>query len=338
MTEAAAGLSSVEKRYGKTVVLRIEDLALERGGIHIITGPNGAGKTTLLRLLVGLETAEVGTISVLGRRREGLSPEDRLELARRLGFCPQAPYLFSSTVRANVEYPLAARGVPRGERTTLACKAMEQLGVEHLAERDARVLSTGEAKRVALARAIVAKPELLLLDEPLASIDTDGAELVERLLPQLASDGVTVVAATHVVEQAYRLSARVVRLERGQIAPAAENLLEGSLVDSADGSGASFRTDAGPVLEVVTDRRGRARVSIDPTDIVVSTHPLDSSALNSLPGKVTSVRRAGASVLLTADVGFPLVAKVTAESCRKLGLTVGVEVVLTFKASAVVVY
>ena len=94
---------------------------------------------------------------------------------------------------------------------------------------------------------------------------------------------------------------------------------------------------AGPTIAVVTDRRGRARVSIDPTDIVVSTHPLESSALNSLPGKVTSVRRAGASVLLTADVGFPLVARVTVESCAKLGLTVGAGVVLTFKASAVVV-
>jgi molybdopterin-binding protein len=177
----------------------------------------------------------------------------------------------------------------------------------------------------------------LLLDEPLANVDAEGAPVVEKVILDLASAGATVIVATHMLEQAYHLSANVVRLEAGRVAPpAVENLLEGELVEAE--SGAPRVLEGGPTIDVATEKRGRARASVDPGDIVLSGRELDSSARNSLRGRVTALRERGGVVMVTADAGTAITASVTPASCRRLGLTVGSEVVLTFKATAVRVF
>ncbi|MHC5054673.1 MAG: ABC transporter ATP-binding protein [Planctomycetota bacterium] len=337
MSDAAIKIEGLVRRRGAGWSLEVEALEFPRGGIHVLVGPNGAGKTTLLRILAFLDPPDGGTMEVLGSDARRLDARAGGALRRRIAFATQRPYLFDSTVLGNVEYPLAARGAPRSERGTRARAAMERLGIAPLAERRARTLSAGEAGRVALARAIVPGPEILLLDEPLANLDPEAAPLVERLLMELAASGVTVVAATHVLEQAYRLSADVVRLEAGRLAPpAVENLLEGEVVDS--GAGAEFVLAGGVRVSVVTNRRGRVRAAIAPGDIVLSPGRLDSSARNSLEGRVSVLRERGGAVLVTADAGAPLTASVTHESCARLGLTVGSRVVMTFKATAVEVF
>jgi tungstate transport system ATP-binding protein len=329
-------------------VLDIPRLDLGPGRIHVLVGPNGAGKTTLLRIVNGLERAEAGSVSVLGTALPAPTRAERIRLQRRMAFCPEKPYLFGTTVRRNVEYPLRVRGVggvDGSERRSRAAAAMEKLGVAGLAERDARTLSAGETGRVAMARAIVADPELLLVDEPLANLDDRAVPLVEKVLVDLASRGATVVAATHVTDQAYRLSANVVRLEAGRLAPpAVENVLEGEIEgetegDSAEeGQAAALVIDGGPRIRVATGKRGHARAAVDPHDIIVSAERFESSARNQLPARVTSLRERGGLVYVAGDVGVELIALITAESCAKLGLTVGSEVVFAFKATAVKVF
>ncbi len=154
---------------------------------------------------------------------------------------------------------------------------------------------------------------------------------------ELAASGVTVVAATHVLEQAYRLSADVVRLEGGRLAPpAVENLLEGEVVEGEGGP--ELVLAGGTRVSVVSDRRGRVRAAIAPGDIVLSPERFDSSARNALAARVTALREHGGVVLVSADAGPSLTASVTHESCAHLGLTVGSRVVLTFKATAVEVF
>ncbi|MHC4248214.1 MAG: ABC transporter ATP-binding protein [Planctomycetota bacterium] len=337
MSDAAIKIEGLVRRRGADWSLEVEALEFPRGGIHVLVGSNGAGKTTLLRILALLDQPDGGTIEILGSDARRLDARAGGELRRRLAFATQRPYLFDSTVVKNVKYPLAARGVPRAERGKPARSAMERLGVAHLAERRARTLSAGEGARVALARAIASGPEVLLLDEPLANLDPGAAPVVEALLVELAASGVTVVAATHVLEQAYRLSADVVRLEAGRLAPpAVENLLEGEVVDS--GAGAELVLAGDVRVSVVTESRGRVRAAIAPGDIVLSAGRLDSSARNALEGRVTALRERGGAVLMTADAGVPLTASVTHESCEHLGLTVGSRVVMTFKATAVEVF
>lgn len=344
----AVAIAGLLKRYGGATVLDIESLELAAGEAHVIVGPNGSGKTTLLRIIAGLERPDSGDILLLGRKLGDIPSKDAARLRRRIGFSAEKPYLFRTTVLRNVEYPLRVRGVARPERARRAREALERLGVRHLAERNAPLLSAGERERVSIARAIVSGPELVLLDEPFANVDPGAVPLVERVVLELASSGVTVAVATHLLEQAYRLSAKVVRLEEGRVAPpAVDNIIEGEIVS----------TDAGPVLSleggvgihVVTDRRGRARAAVPPGDIILSAEPFDSSARNVLRGRVSVLRERGPGgrvrdgqsgqrggvVLVTANAGIPLTASVTPESCRNLGLTVGSEVVLTFKATAV---
>jgi ABC-type molybdate transport system ATPase subunit len=239
---------------------------------------------------------------------------------------------------------------------------MERLGVGHLAERRARTLSAGEAQRVSLARALVSEPELVLLDEPQAFVDPEWAPVLEGLCRELASRGATVIVATHLVDMAYRLSAEVVRIERGRLSPpAVENVLEGELA-GGDGGEAVLVTSGGLRLSVAPPRpprrdESRVRAAIAPSDIVVSAEGLRSSARNSLSGRVTGLEERGGVVRLTAEVGAPagagaadsspargaptglrLVAAVTQRSIDELGITVGSAVVLTFKATAVKVF
>ncbi len=337
MNVTAAKLDGVVKRFGGRAALDGVTLDLAAGEVHVLVGPNGAGKTTLLRLLCGLDAPDAGRLLVLGLDLRELSARAGLAHRRRIGFAAQRPYLFDATALANVEYPLRVRGVAGPERRRRASECLAKLGAEHLADRRARGLSAGESRRVALARATVAEPELLLLDEPLATLDPEAVPAVEALIAALATGGATVIAATHALDQAHRLSARVVRLEAGRLAPpAVENILEGEVVDSD--TGAELVLAGGARVSVVTDRRGRVRACVAPGDIVLSPERFESSARNALEGRVTMLRERGGVVFVTIDASPRLTSSVTPESCRRLGLTVGSRVVFTFKATAVEVF
>ena len=354
---AAVSASGIVRSYDGVTALDIPALSLERGRVHVVVGPNGSGKTTLLRLLGLLDRPDAGSIRVLGatcgatgsRPAGGPGPDacgaTALALRRRIAFAAQRPHLFRTTVRRNVEYPLRARGVPGGESRARADAAMDMLGVLHLADRRARTLSSGEAQRTALARAFVAEPELLLLDEPTSGLDPEWARRVEGLIAASALRGATVVVATHDLAQAYRLSASVVRLEGGRLAPpVVENVLEGELTGDEGSADAVLVLEGGLRLSVATERRGHARAAVDPADIVVSAEPLSSSARNSLAARVTRLEERGHLVFVTAEAsgeagtGVPFISSLTRESCRRLALTPGSPVVLTFKATAVRVF
>lgn len=338
MSQPAVRLEALTKQYGGATVLDIRDYAFEAGRIHALVGPNGAGKTTLLRIVSGLVEPSSGQVHVFGAPLPSLAGHKRLAVQRRMAFVAQKPYLFRSSVRRNIEYPLSVRGVAAAERTSRADAAMQALGIAHLAGRKAAMLSAGEAQRTALARALVSQPELLLLDEPLASLDAASAPLVERVLAELAAQDVTVILATHLAEQAYHYSANVLRLERGRIAPPAiENIVEGELVGDEAG-GASLVLDNGCRICVVSDRRGRVRAAVLPEDVIVSATRLDSSARNCFKGRLTTMRERQPLVYVTADVGFALTSVVTAASCRRLALTIGSEVFMTFKATSVHIF
>jgi tungstate transport system ATP-binding protein len=200
-------LRSASVRFGAVQALAGIDLALQRGERLALVGANGSGKTTLLRLIHGLLPCEGG--------REARALADGRAPVMAMLF--QRPFLLSLSVRWNMQLGLWLRGVPRGQRRARAEQALERVGLAALAERPARALSCGQQQRLALARAWALQPDLLLLDEPTASLDPSAKREVENLIEEIAASGVTVVMSTHNLGQAKRLATRVAYLEAGRL-------------------------------------------------------------------------------------------------------------------------
>jgi tungstate transport system ATP-binding protein len=201
--------------HGRTV-LQIEQLDIYKGEILALVGPSGAGKSTLLRQLNFLETPAKGEL-IFERRRLGGAGAP-LELRRKVTTVFQNPVLLNRSVAANVAYGLKLRG----QNNSLIKKAVEKtlikVGLNHLAQANARTLSGGEMQRVALARALVLEPEVLLLDEPTANLDPYNVKLIEQIICEVNREaGTTIVIVTHNIFQAKRLAHRTGLLLEGHL-------------------------------------------------------------------------------------------------------------------------
>ena len=185
--------------------LRVPSLALHRGEVLAILGPNGAGKTTLLRALAGLVAPSEGEIEVQAPRGSAL--------------VFQHPLLLAGDVAWNAEVPLWGRGIARRARRERAHAALARFGIDAFAARDASTLSGGEARRLALARAFVAEPDVLLLDEPFDDLDAAGREaLVADLATAIRATNIAVALVTHDLRQALLLADRIAVLSGGTLA------------------------------------------------------------------------------------------------------------------------
>jgi tungstate transport system ATP-binding protein len=207
-------LEALAKSHGPREVLRIDRLDIQGGQVLGLVGPTGAGKSTLLRLLAGVELPTSGALAFAGQPFG--EQELPLDVRRRITLVFQRPLLLAGTVRDNVEYGLRLRGVDhRPQRTDTV---LEQLGLAGLETRSARTLSGGETQLVALARALVVEPEVLLLDEPTANLDPARVALVETVVKDVHRQrGTTIIMATHNLFQARRVASRVVLLLDGRM-------------------------------------------------------------------------------------------------------------------------
>ena len=312
-------ITGLKRYFGSRCVLDIERLRMDPDDLHVVVGHNGAGKTTLLRLIAGLDTCQEGSV------QSTIPPRDRV-------FCAQKPYMFRGTVADNLVKGLKFRG-RTADRTRLR-KLAGGLGLESLMDRKAKCLSAGEMQRVALGRALAVQPRLLLLDEPTACVDPQGAEAVQDEIRKQVLAGTMVVVATHFGELAQRLGASIHRLEEGRLtAPEISNVFEADLILAEGHTWARIRENVR--IRCVTARVGKGRVAIPACDVVVSRQRLDSSMANVLEGVISGARRFDDQVELTVEAGVPLRAAITPDSFERLRLNVGSTVVVSFKATAV---
>lgn len=198
-------LRAVKKCYNGREVLNIENLEFESGKIYALLGPNGAGKTTLLRVIAGAEKPDEGSIYYNGidSIKDG-----------SIAYLPQKPYLFDMTVMDNV-----CIGFKKSDNVLLkADKALKYLGMEGFKNSKMLGLSGGEAQRVVIARTLVLEKKLVLLDEPLSSVDISSMQLVEDYIKKVNKrDGSTIIFSTHSPSQALRVADEALFMQDGKV-------------------------------------------------------------------------------------------------------------------------
>jgi tungstate transport system ATP-binding protein len=226
---------ALTRRRGKVLVGPV-DLDLDGQGITIILGPNGSGKTSLLRMLHGIARLNGGRIDWACDR----------DMARNAqAFVFQQPVMLRRSVTENIAYPLRLRGVGRSEASQRAADWAGRVGLGEMLDRQATVLSGGEKQKLALARALIAEPKLVFLDEPTASLDGRATREIEDVLTQCREAGTHLIMSTHDIGQARRLADQTVFLLNGNVhehgparaffagpqTPEAEAFLKGDIVE-----------------------------------------------------------------------------------------------------------
>lgn len=199
---------------GRRVLDRV-DLRIDAGGVTAIIGPNGAGKTALLRLLHGLTRASAGEIRFAGTPPLTAPHSDLAYAGQALVF--QHNPMLRDSVLANVAIALDSEPIARAERRARALQALARVGLADRAADPARKLSGGERQRLAIARAWLTQPRLMLMDEPTANLDPSATEQVEALVRDIAASGCKVVLVSHNLGQVRRIADEVVFMAAGRV-------------------------------------------------------------------------------------------------------------------------
>lgn len=207
--------SHIKKNYSGRAILQDCTVSFGEHGISVLMGSNGCGKSTFLRICALLEKADEGELLFADN---GATLEQDLSLMRRITLVLPRNGVFNTTAFRNVAYGLRIRGIQKRELEERVAEALAFVGLEHKKNQSARTLSSGEAQRLGIARALVIRPEILFLDEPTASVDEENTGIIESIILAMKKEGrTTVVMTTHDRDQAVRLADRLLLMKGGKI-------------------------------------------------------------------------------------------------------------------------
>ena len=210
----AISITGLNKSFDKVQAVVDLNLEISQGEFFSMLGPSGSGKTTVLRILAGFETASSGKVLLEGTDVTDLAPFDR-DVNTVFQDYALFPHM---SIQKNVEYGLKARNISKPKRAKLASQALDSVKLSHLADRLPHQLSGGQRQRIALARALVLRPKVLLLDEPLGALDKQLREEMQVELKRIQREaGITFIFVTHDQEEAMRMSDRIAVFNAGRI-------------------------------------------------------------------------------------------------------------------------
>ncbi|HJV64401.1 MAG TPA: ABC transporter ATP-binding protein [Geomonas sp.] len=355
MTQAVLDLKELRVYRGGVQVLDIPSFSLQENEFLSLIGPNGAGKSTLLLAIMGLVKRQSGSLHYRGEQVR--SDARWLEIRRKMAMVLQEPLLFDTTVYDNVASGLRIRGFARSELRNRVMGYLERFNLADMAQRSARKLSGGEARRVSLARAFAVEPELIFFDEPFANLDPPTRQsLTEDMDRIIRENGIAAVLVTHDQSEALRMSNRIVVMNDGAIVqsgPPAEVM--NRPVNEFVANFVGMET----ILEAVVLRNERQHVTLSvggqeidtvgevageevyccirPENVTVSvgTSNGQTSARNVYRARILDIASMGPFLKLRLDCGFVLTSYVTRESFAELALYEGKEVCASFKATSV---
>ena len=339
-------LRGITKRFGP---FELSDISLQigNGEYFVLLGPSGVGKTVLIEIIAGLILPDAGSIMWNGSDITSANPESR-------GFAVvyQDYALFPHlTVEHNIAYALRTAKTSSRRIKDRILYLSDMLGINDLLKRRPSTLSGGQQQRVALARALAAEPKLLLLDEPLAALDTNTRLRLRKELKRINSEtGIPVLHVTHDPQEAMSLADRIcIMLDNRikQIAtphevfqrpsdPEVADFLNMSNVLAVDLVQENICTVYGREIHVSSANDGTCHIWIRPEEVILSKEPFDSSARNQFKCKVTGWdnRESLLAVQIASD-GLVLTALITHASFQKMQIQAGAEVFATFKSSAI---
>jgi len=345
----------LEQRYGEQYILKSIDLSINRNEVFALIGPTGAGKTTLIRLLDLLESPTSGKIYFDGIDVTH-SQQLRLEARRRMSLVLQKPVVFNMSVFDNAACGLRWRHGDKKVIQQRVNSVLELVGITDYKDRDARTLSGGETQRLAIARALAVKPEVLFLDEPTANLDPISISKIEEILAHIIREQkTTIVMATHDMAQGQRLAGRIGVLMNGEILQigspgdifslpesrelaefvGVDNILNGVIV-ARDNNLVTIDVNGSFIQAISSYGIGEeVHVLIRPEDVTLALYKEASSARNTFEGRIATISPAGPLRRVKVACGFPLLSMVTKKSAEDLSLTVGKKVYATFKATAI---
>ena len=351
---------ALRRTYGTRTVLDLDLVDVRAGEVLAVVGPNGAGKSTLFRILLQLERADSGTLYLDGAEMRA----DDAAARRRMAGVFQRPILFSGTVRDNIEFGLHARGESGAEARLRAEHAAAALGLVPQLDASVHSLSGGEAQRTALARALVTRPDVLLLDEPMANLDVSVRRQFRQDIEGVARQHAKgIILITHDPADAFGVADRILVLQDGRCVQegmpdevllrprspfvaeltGAELLLHGT-VEQVDANLVALRLHGDTLLWVTWSAAtaavlgAGAVVAYRPEDVMVSAADtaLELSARNRIEVTVDALVPAGPLVRARLRVapGTTLSALLTRQSADALRLAPGVRAIAHMKATA----
>ena len=297
-------IKNLTKAYGDNTILKDLDLEIESRTLNTLLGPSGCGKSTLLRSIAGLESIDKGEIHINGRRVDQLTPKER-----NIGMVFQNYGLFPNlTVAKNISFGLEMKKMPKNQIAQEVSKMLELVGLSDKENAFPRQLSGGQQQRVALARSLVTKPDLLLLDEPLSALDARMRINLRELIIDLQHElGITIVFVTHDQEEAMVMSDYIFVMNKGLIEQ------EGSPSDiyrhpktefiaNFIGSYNVFKTDDFNLLSDATIDSSIKLVCVRP-EIISLDQPQSHENIVSLKGEVYDISMRGSILRSTVKLG-----------------------------------
>lgn len=324
-------IDNLKKDFGDNQVLRGVDLRVSEGEIFVIIGPSGQGKSTLLRIIDTLEKPTSGDVRIKYESLYTQGDSNHQQIRRKIGMVFQNPAIFQGTVFENVAYGLRFRKISSEEMHERVETTLAEVGLEGYGKREARSLSGGEKQRIAFARTMVTRPEIILLDEPTSNVDPVTTEKIEEIVRYTRTTyNTTILMNTHDLLQGQRMGDRIGVMMNGRIVQSGtpkevftlpanwdvarfigfDNVFEGKIL-STDGRTAVIRSGNGNIYGETPLPAGTSVTwCIRTEDMHLHMKPRPDSHTdkirNHLRGRVTDISLVGPKNHVMADCGIPL--------------------------------
>lgn len=323
------------------------NLDIEQGDYYVLLGKSGVGKTVLLEIIAGLIKPNSGKVIL----NDNDITHDKIQ-NRKIGIVFQDYSVFPHlSVKQNIAYPLKGKDLSNKQKEETITKYAQLAEIDHLLYRGTQNLSGGELQRVALARMLVSKPECILLDEPLASLDVQLKGGLRNLLRQINQDGVTIVHVTHDYEEAIALSTKVAVIHEGSIIqkgqtkevfkkPANEFVANFTGIKNfflAEFENENIANVNGRIQIKVSNKEGlnKGKIIIRGEEIILSNEKIDSSATNNFKGKIVQIIPYLTNYEVIVDIGIDLTVVISEESLQKFEFKENSYTWVSFKSTAI---